>query len=200
MSSSFFWQFSTIFVTILSITTSKDLSPWVNKLDTLLLDGDGAESAKIGDSGMANRWGQVFEESPEVLLANSYKCSTGPNQNPGKRRRNDASCEIEQVEKKKSPVQQQLNQGPGKSGSPRIEENINWAPKWDIQKYGIPADLYCVEDDSQRILVCAQNMDRRDMKLPDGTSATFPTTIEWCSPCKFALTVITQPQNGRGNP
>lgn len=191
MPSSLVWQFSIIFVSILSFTTSKDLSLPVNKLDTLLLDGDEAESAKIGDSGVANHWGEIFKESPEVLLTNSGKCSTGPNQNSANRRRNDAWCEVEHVEQEKSPVQQQVNQGAGKSGSPQIQENVDWAPTWDILKYGTPQDLYCVEDDSQRILVCAQNMDLRDMKLPDGTLATFPTTIEWCSHCKFALTVIT---------
>lgn len=185
---SFFWQFSVIFVTILSSTTSKDLSLRVNKLNTLLLDGDGAESAKIGDSGMANSWGEIFKERPEVLLANSGQCSTGPNKKSAKRRRNDAWCEGEQIEQKKSPVQQQVNQGLGKSGSPQFEENINWAPKWDILIYGRPEDLYCVEDDSQRVLVCAQNMDWRDMKLPDGTPSKLPRTIEWCSPCKFART------------
>lgn len=191
MRSSFFWQFSVIFVTILSSTTSKDLSLRVNKLDTLLLDGDGAESAKIGDSGMANSWGEVSKERPEVLLANRGQCSTGPNKKSAKRRRNDAWCEVEQIEQKKPPVKQQMNQGLGKGGSPRIEENMNWAPKWDVLIYGTPEDLYCVEDDSQRVLVCAQNVDWRDTKLPDGTPATFPTTIEWCSPCKFARTVIT---------
>lgn len=188
---SFFWQFSVIFVTILSSTTSKDLSLRVNKLDTLLLNGDGAESAKIGDSGVANSWGEIFKERPGVLLANSGQCSTGPKKKSAKRRRNDAWCEVEQIEQKKPPVQQQVNQGPGKSGSPQFEENANWAPKWDILIYGTPEDLYCVEDDSQRVLVCAQNMDWRDMKLPDGTPATFPTTIEWCSPCKFVRIVIT---------
>lgn len=190
MLSSFSWQFQVIFVTIFSYTTSNYLSLRVDKLDTILLDGDGAESAKIGDSGMANHRGEIFKDRPEVLLTNSDKCFTGPNRKSAKRRRNDAWCEVEQVEQKKTPVQQ-VNQAPYKSGSPQIEENINWAPKWDILKYGKPEDLYCGEDDSQRVLVCAQNMDWRDMKLPDGTQATFPTTIEWCSPCKFARTVIT---------
>lgn len=191
MLSSFFWQFSVIFVSILSSTISKDLSPPDNKLDTPLLDGDGAGSAKIGDSGMAFSWGENLMERPELLFANSGQCSTGPNKKSAKRRRNDALCDAEQIEQKKPPVQQQVNQGPGKSGSPQFEENNNWAPKWDILIYGQPEDLYCVEDDSQRVLVCALNMDWRDMKLPDGTPATFPTTIEWCSPCKFARTVIT---------
>lgn len=199
MPSSFLWQFLIIVVTILSFTTSTDLSLGVNKLDTLLLDDDGAESTKIDDSGMANHWGEILEMGSEVLLTNSGKCSTGPNQKSPKRRRNDAWCKVEQVEQKKPIVQQQVNQGPDKSGSPPIEENIDWAPKWDIRKYGTPADLYCVEDDSQRVLVCAQNMDWRDMKMPDGTPVTFPTTIEWCTPCKFALTVITQVQKSRGN-
>lgn len=188
---SFFWQFSVIFVTIFSSTTSKDLSPRVNKLDTLLLDGDGAESSKIGESGMATSWGEVFKERPEVLLASRGQCPTNPNKKSANRRRNDASCEVEQIEQKKPPVQQQVNQGLGKGGSSQIEENVNWAPKWDILLYGTPEDLYCAEDDSQRVLVCAQDVDWRNMKLPDGTPATFPTTIEWCSPCKFAQTVIT---------
>lgn len=191
MLSSFFWRFSVIFVTIISSTTSKDLSLRVNKLDTLLLDGDGAESARISDSGMANNWGEIFKERSEFLLANRGQCSTGSNKKSANRRRSDAWCEVEQIEQKKLPVQEQVNQGLGNSGSPRIEENMNWAPKWDILIYGTPEDLYCVEDDSQRVLVCAHNMDWRDMKLPDGTPATFPTTIEWCSPCKFARTVTT---------
>lgn len=192
MLSSFFWQFSVIFLAILSSTISKDLSLQVDKIDTpFLLDGNGAESAKIGDSGMAISWGENFMERPEVLLANSGQCSTGSNKKSAKRRRNDALCDVEQIEQKKPRVQQQVNQGSGKSGSPQFEENINWAPKWDILIYGQPEDLYCVEDDSQRVLVCAQHVDWRDMKLPDGTPATFPTTIEWCSPCKFARTVIT---------
>lgn len=191
MLSSFFWQFSVIIVSILSSTISKDLSLRVNKLDTPLLDGGEAGSAKIGDSGMAFSWGENLMERPELLFANSGQCSTGPNKRSAKRRRNEALCDVEQIEQKKPPVQQQVNQGPGESGSPQFEENKNWAPKWDILIYGQPEDLYCVEDDSQRVLVCALNMDWRDMKLPDGTPATFPTTIEWCSPCKFARTVIT---------
>lgn len=191
MPSTFFRQFSIIFVTILSFTSSKDLSPRVNKLDTHLLDGDGTESPNIVDSGMAHYSGEVSKvnsrDSPEVLLTNSGKCSTGSNQNPDKQRRSDAWCEVEQ---KKSPVQ--LNQGPGNSDTPRVEENVNWAPKWDILKYGTPEDMYCAEDDTQRVLICAQDTDWRDLKLPDGTPATFPTTIEWCTPCKLTLTEITK--------
>lgn len=193
MPSSFSKQFSIIFVTILAFTSSKDLSLRVNKLDTHLLDGDGTESPDIVDSGMAHYWGEVSKansgESPEVFLTNSGKCSAGSDQNSDKQRRSDAWCEVEQT---KSPVQQHVNQGPGKSDNPRIEENANWAPKWDILKYGTPEDLYCTEDDTQRILICAQDESWRDLKLPDGTPATFPTTIEWCSPCKLTLTEITK--------
>lgn len=200
MLSLFFWHLSVILLTIISSTISKDLSLRLNKLDTPLLDGDGAESVKAGDSGMVISWGENFMERPEDLLANSGQCSTGPSKKLAKRRRNDVFCDVEQIEEKKPPVQQQVNQGPGKSGSPEYEENKNWAPKWDILIYGQPEDLYCVEDDSQRVLVCALNMDWRNMKLPDGTPATFPTTIEWCSPCKFARTIITKLEKSRGNP
>lgn len=192
MPSSFLRQFSLIFVTILSFTSSEDLSLRVDKLETTLL-GDGTESTKIGDSGMAHDWGEVFKansrESPEVLLTNSDKCSTSSKQKAEKRRQSNAWCEVDQ---KKSPVQQQVDQGPGRGGSPRIEENDHWAPKWNILKYGTPEDMYCVKDDTQRILICAQDMNWRDMKLPDGAPANFPRTIEWCSPCKLTFTEITK--------
>lgn len=193
MPCSFFRQLSILFVTTISFTNSKDLRLRVDKLDMHSLDGDGTESPTNFDSGMAHDWGEVSkansQESPEILLTNSGTCSTGSNQKPEKRRRSDAWCEVEQ---KKSPVQQQVNQGPDKSEGHQIEENVNWAPKWDILKYGTPADMYCTEDDAQRVLVCAQDMDWRDLNLPDGTPLTFPTTIEWCSPCKLTLAEIAK--------
>lgn len=193
MPCAFFRQLSILFVTTISFTSSKDLRLRVDKLDTHLLDGDGTESPNIFDSDMAHNWGEVSKansrESPDVLLTDSGTCSTGSSQKPDKRRRSDAWCQVEQ---KKSPVQQQVNQGPGKSEGPRIEEDVNWAPKWDILKYGTPEDMYCAQDDTQRILVCAQDTDWRDLKLPDGTPVTFPTTIDWCSPCKLTLAEIAE--------
>lgn len=190
MPSAFFSQLSILFVTTVSFTSSKDLRLRADKLDIHLLDGDGTDSPKIFDSGMAHYWEEVSKanswESPEVLLADSGTCSAGSSQKPDKWRRSDAWCAVEQ---EKSPVQQQVYQGPGKSKGPRIDENVNWAPKWDILKYGTPEDMYCAEDDTQRILVCAHDM---DLKLPDGTPVSFPTTIDWCSPCKLTLAEIAK--------
>ena len=94
MPCAFFRQLLILFVTTISFTSSKDLRPRVDKLDTHLLDGDGTESPKTFDSGMAHYWEEVSKdnsrESPEVLLTDSGTCSTGSSQKPDKRRRSDA--------------------------------------------------------------------------------------------------------------
>lgn len=144
---------------------------------------------KFSDDDGINKLALSSEKNPEPpLVSNKDNCPSRTNQEPGKWRRETSWCEA--VPKKPSSLQREhshpsVNEPSERKNSEDIPtiSNENWVPTLNILEFLRPEEEYCPRE-SQKVLVCATDVEPGMTMLSDGTRPTIPTTLLFCDLCK----------------